>query len=166
MAQQALPCLAFPTRVICHYCLFHPPLSPAFPRQGCHLAFLLGCYLSHRGCDKPSGGGLEGVKRGENMIKIWCMKNISKKKIIKRIPLPQQTKPKSSIFPASSFLSVMKMFVSIQILWTVPLPGLPHPPPRPSPYIPVAMSSPLSVPSQVTGTVSVALELFFLPLSQ
>lgn len=99
VAQQALPCLAFPTRVICHCCLFHSSLSPAFPRQGRHLAFLLGCYLSHRGCDKPSGGGLGGVEKGENMIKIWCMQNISNKKIIKRIPPPQANQTKVIHFP-------------------------------------------------------------------
>lgn len=137
VAQQALPCLAFPTWVFCHYSLFYPSLSPAFPRQGCHLAFLLGCYFSHRGCDKPSGGGLGGVKRGENMIKIFCMIKISNKNNEKRgnvtflLESPPANQPKSSIFPASRFLSVMKVFVSNQVHRTFPLTCLPFPPPAP-----------------------------------
>lgn len=159
VAQQALPCLAFPTRVFCHYSVFHPSLSPAFPRQGCHLAFLLGCYFSHRGCDKPSGGGLGGVKRAENMIKKFCMIKISNKNNKERgnatflLESPPANQTKAIRFPWQQLSVSHEGVVSIQVHWTFPLSRLPLLPPRPIPYIPAAMSSPLLVPSRVTGPV-------------
>lgn len=164
---------------LCHACLYprgcsaitaySTPLSPAFPRQGCHLAFLLGCYFSHRGCDKPSGGGLGGVKRAENMIKKFCMTKISNKNNREEMrlsfwSLPQQTKPKPSVFPGSSFLSaVMKVLCPFRSIGPFPLTLTPSSSP---PHTLYSSSHELTSVSAQLGYRAGSFELFFLPLSQ